>query len=136
MPKVSPVPDELTKPFWDACNERRLVVQTCTACNWMQHPPRPVCSKCGSKDNLTWHEVSGRGKIHGYCVAYDSRVMALHEIQPFNLAVIELEENPAIKFLSHLPGTPTDDVPIGAAVQVTFEATHNGQLINEWQVVR
>ena len=29
MPKVIPVPDELSKPFWDAVNEKRLVVQNC-----------------------------------------------------------------------------------------------------------
>ena len=30
MPKVIPVPDELGKPFWDAVNEKRLVLQNCT----------------------------------------------------------------------------------------------------------
>ena len=27
MPKQSPIADELDKPFWDACNEGRLVIQ-------------------------------------------------------------------------------------------------------------
>ena len=33
MPKIIPVPDELSKPFWDAVNERRLSLQSCTACS-------------------------------------------------------------------------------------------------------
>jgi uncharacterized OB-fold protein len=81
-----------------------------------------------------WREVNGRGKIHGYCVMYDSRVRLLQEQQPFNIAVIELEENPEIKFLSHLPGTMPDNVPVGAPVKVEFEATFNGQLVPEWRV--
>ena len=78
--------------------------------------------------------MSGRGKIHGYCVSHDSRIMLLQENQPFNLAVIELDDDPGIKMLSHLPGTPTDEIPVGATVQVEFEDTYNGQKIAEWRV--
>ena len=56
--------------------------------------------------------------------------------QPYNLAVITPDENPRINFSANLPGTPVDEVPIGAAVEVTFEEVTLGQLIHEWQVVR
>jgi len=79
--------------------------------------------------------MSGRGKIHGYCVSHDSRVMMLQKIQPFNLAVIELDDDPVIKMLSHLPGTQTNEVPVGATVQVEFEETYDGQKVAEWRVV-
>ena len=133
--KPSPVPDEVSKPFWDACNEGRLVVQICITCNRRQHPPQEACADCGSKDNLEFREVGGKGKIHGYLVSHDSRVMMLQKIQPFNLVVIELDDDPAIKMLSHLPGTPSDKVPVGSAVQVEFEETYNGQKVAEWRVV-
>jgi uncharacterized protein len=29
MPKLIPVPDAVSKPFWDAVNQRRLVLQHC-----------------------------------------------------------------------------------------------------------
>ena len=45
MPKPIPVGDEVSKPFWDACNEKRLVVQNCTACNRKQYPPQERCAK-------------------------------------------------------------------------------------------
>src|SRR6266581_3137272 len=51
MPKPIPVPDEVSKPFWDACNERRLIVQNCAACSSAAH--------------LEWRAVSGRGRING-----------------------------------------------------------------------
>jgi len=135
LPKPAPKPDELSKPFWDACNERRLVVQSCTACDRKQYPPEKTCFACGSDQNLEWREVNGRGKIHGYCVMHDSRFRLLQAGQPFNIAVIELEEDPEIKFFSHLPGTPPDEVPVGASVQVEFEETATGQLVPEWRVV-
>jgi uncharacterized OB-fold protein len=136
MPKQSPVPDEVDKPFWDAANEDRLVVQNCKACNRLQHPPAKACSQCSSEDNLEWREMSGRGKIYGYGVMYDSPVISLAVDQPFNIAVIELEEDSGIKMLSHLPGTPVDQVPVGASVQVEFETTQaTGQKVPEWRVV-
>ena len=135
MAKQSPVPDELSKPFWDACNEGRLVMQTCTACNRMQYPPEAACYQCGSKDNLEWREVSGRGKVHGTATMYDCRIRTLQEDQPFNLAVVELAEDPGILMYSHLPGTPVEEVPVGAAVQVEFQATPaTGQKVYEWRV--
>jgi len=137
LAKQTPIPDELTGPFYKALNEGKLVVQSCNACNKLQHPPKPVCAKegCGSSD-LTYKEVSGRGSIYNYGVVYDCPIRVLQEDQPFNVAVITIEEDVDIQFYSHLPGTPVDDVPIGGAVQMIAEDTAGGdQKIVEWKVV-
>jgi hypothetical protein len=47
-----------------------------------------------------------------------------------------LDEDPGIQMYSHLPGTPVDDVPLGADVEVIFEDSANGQKIPEWKVVQ
>lgn len=136
MPKQSPVPDDLDRPFWDACNAGRLVIQDCKRCNRLQHPPQATCSNCGLSDALGWRPMSGRGRIYSYGVIWDGPVKALQPDQPFNLAVIELEEDPAIQMLSHLPGVPVDKVPVGAGVAVIFEATPaTGQKVPEWRVI-
>ncbi|ETX02050.1 Zn-ribbon domain-containing OB-fold protein [Candidatus Entotheonella palauensis] len=133
MAKQGVIPDELTQPFWDAANEERLVIQNCRPCNRLQHPPAPTCGQCGSGD-LEWKEMSGRGKIYNYGVVYDCPVRLLQEDQPFNVAVIMLDEDPGIQMFSHLPGTPVDEVPVGAGVEVIFETTANGQKVPEWRV--
>ena len=135
MPRPIPVPDAVSKPFWDACNEGRLIIQYCTVCERRQFPPQVVCGECGWDYHLTWRPTSGRGKIHGYAVTNDTRIMAWAPDQPFNSAVIELEEDPAIKFFSNLPGIPVDNVPVGATVQVVFEEVAPGRMIPEWKVV-
>ena len=136
MPKQSPVPSESDKPFYDACNEDRLVVQHCRACNRFQFPPRTMCPRCGQDANLGWQQVSGRGRIQSRVVVYDSPVSTLIPDQPFNVALISLEEEPTVLMLSHLPGTPVDEVPIGATVEVIFETTPaTGQKVPEWRVV-
>ncbi len=135
MVKQGVVPDELTKGFWDAANEGRLVMQNCSACNRLQNPPTPTCSQCGSGDNLGWKEMSGKGKIYNYGVVYDCPVRLLQDVQPFNLVVITLDDDPGIQMYSHLPGTPVDEVPVGASVEVLFEETANGQKVPEWRVL-
>ncbi|CUV02824.1 hypothetical protein MGWOODY_Clf2193 [hydrothermal vent metagenome] len=135
MVKQGVVPDELTKPHFDAANEGRLEIQNCSACNRLQNPPMPTCSQCKSANNLEWKVMSGKGKIYNYGVVYDCPVRLLQEDQPFNLVVITLDDDPGIQMYSHLPGTPVDDVPVGAAVEVIFEETANGQKVPEWRVV-
>jgi uncharacterized OB-fold protein len=137
MPKQSPIPDDLDRPFYDAANEDRLVIQYCTACDRWQYPPEPVCAGCESDAHLEWRQNDGDGTIYSYAVVYDTPIRLLQEDQPFNCAVIELDHAPGINFLSHLPGQAPGDVPIGAKVKLTFEATPaTGQKVPEWTVVK
>ena len=132
---VTPVLDDVSRPFWEACNERRLTVQNCTACDRKQFPPEAKCANCGSDQNLEWREVTGHGVIDGFVVVSDSRIVAFQDRQPYNVGIIALQEDPTIKFFANLPGTPLEDVPVGAPVELTFEDSEGGQLIPEWRVI-
>ena len=135
MPKQSPVPDKLDQAFYAAANEERLVIQHCAGCNRYQYPPEPACYECDSSDQLSWRQVEGHGTIYSYAVVYDTPVASLQPDEPFNVAVINLDECPGITMLSHLPGTPSGKVPIGAPVRVVFEVTPaTGQKVPEWQI--
>ena len=135
MPKLIPVADELSKPFWDAVNQKRLMLQHCKACGKLQYPPQPTCQKCGSSATLEWKEVAGKGHIATYIVIEDGRLNRRMPDQPYNLALVTLDQEPSVNFYSNLPGTPPYQVPVGAAVEVTFEEVAPGQLIHEWRVV-
>ena len=60
MPKLIPVADALSKPFWDAVNQRRLVLQHCTACDRLQYPPQPACQVCNEAANANLSHWVGR----------------------------------------------------------------------------
>jgi uncharacterized OB-fold protein len=135
MPKLIPVPDALSQPFWDAVDERRLILQHCSACNRLQYPPQPACHVCGSAANLAWKEVQGKGHIAAYIVIEDGRLNRRMPDQPYNLAMVTLDEDPRVNFYSNLPGTSPYEVPVGAAVEVIFEAVAPGRFIHEWRVV-
>jgi uncharacterized protein len=118
MPKLIPIPDPLSKPFWDAVNQRRLVLQ-----------------HCASASGLAWKEVEGRGHIASYIVIEDGRLNRRMPDQPYNMAMVTLDADPRVNFYSNLPGTPPYKVPVGAAVEVMFEEAAPDQLIHEWRVV-
>jgi hypothetical protein len=134
MAKLIPVPDDVSKPFWDAINEKRLVVQNCTSCNTLQYPPRPNCTQCGA-DTLEWKDTSGKGHILSFFVTYDGRYQRRIPDQPYNVAVVTLDDDPGINFYANLEGVPVKEVPIGAAVEVVFEEVAPGQLIHDWKLV-
>lgn len=136
MPKVIPVSDELSQPFWDAVNERRLVIQHCTVCNRFQYPPQASCQFCGSAEALEWKEVEGKGHVATYIVIEDGRLNRRMPDQPYNLALVTLDADPSVNFYSNLPGVPAYEVPVGAAVEVMFEEVAPGQLIHEWRVLQ
>lgn len=135
MPKLIPEPDALSKPFWDAVNEKRLILQYCAACDKLQYPPQRTCRICGSAEKLDWKESGGKGHISTYIVIEDGRLNRRMPDQPYNMALITLDDDPSINFYSNLPGVPPYEVPVGAAVKVIFEEASPDQLIHEWQVV-
>src|ERR1700737_3783443 len=135
MPKLIPVADTLSKPFWDAVNQRRLVLQRCTACDRLQYPPQQACQVCGSPPGRRGQEVEGKGHIAAYIVIEDGRLNRRMPDQPYNMAMVTLDADPRVNFYSNPPGTPPYQVPVGAAVAVMFEEVAPGQLIHEWRAV-
>jgi len=134
MPKPVPVPDAFSRPFWDACNESKLMVQHCRHCNKLQYPPSLKCRNCAS-DKVGWRQVPGKGHILEYTVIRDSRLKPLQADQPHNFVLVTLDEDPGLIFFSNLPGRKIDDVPIGAAVEVFFEPVSPAQKVAEWRIM-
>ena len=135
MPKIIPVADDLSKIFWDGVNERKLILQYCTACDRLQYPPKPACQFCGSGEKLEWKDVEGKGHISTFIVIEDGRLNRRMPDQPYNLALITLDEDTSVNFYSNLPGVPPYEVPVGFPVEVMFEEVSPDQLIHEWKVV-
>ena len=78
--------------------------------------------------------MQGKGHIDVFFVIRDSRIRGFRSAQPINFAVITLDEDPGINFLSNLPGTAPGAVPGGAPVELMFEQTSIGQMVPEWRV--
>jgi uncharacterized OB-fold protein len=131
--KPVPQPDDTTRPFWEAANQRQLVVQRCAACRYYNHPPRTVCDACLSLE-LKFETVSGRGHVYSFTVMHQRDVPGFEQETPFINIVVELEEQPMLLMVSNLPVAEWDRVRIGAPVAVEFEDRGNGMFLPQFKI--
>ena len=135
MPKPVPAPDEVTRPFWDAVNEKRLVAQFCNSCNRYQHPPETRCVWCDGAD-MEFRPLSGKGKIYSWQVMHDSRIRLMQEYQPFVIAVVECDESPDLWHITNLPGATPGQFQTGDPVEVEFEEIRPGKFLPQFRLAR
>jgi uncharacterized protein len=120
-------------PFWAAVEQARLVVQQCVQCSLRRWPPRPVCSRCHSPDTR-WAEVRGAGTLYSWVVVHRAGHSALRDAVPFTVAVVALDDDPAIRFLGGLSGAADTELAIGQPVEVSFERDRFGTLRPYWHL--
>ena len=102
--------------FWfEGARAHRLLIQHCTSCGTLRHPPLPACGVCGS---LEWDTVesSGRGTLYSYAVVHYPQVASFE--YPLPIGLIELEEGTRV--VANLGGVELDDIVIGMAVRAEF----------------
>jgi uncharacterized OB-fold protein len=112
-----PAVTEDTAFFFEGARRGCLLIQRCTSCGTLRHPPRPACAVCRSFD---WDTVtaSGRGTVYSYVVVHHPQVPAFD--YPLPIALVELEEG--TRLVADLLGTAPDAVRIGMPVVVDFVA--------------
>lgn len=114
-PPEVPAPDEVTAPWWEATREHRLLLQRCVPCHHLQHPPRAVCTRCGTTD-LDWTTAAGRGVVDAHTVVH--RAPRPGRPVPYVLARVRLDEGPLL--LTHLEVPPTDHDGLHTGQSVTL----------------
>jgi len=112
-----------SRPFWEGCARRQLLVQRCRACGARQHYPRGICASCWSND-LEWQASSGRGTVYTFTVTHRTQARGFKDEVPYVVAWVELEEG--VQLLTNVVGCDPSRVAIGMPVQVTFEEAAPG----------
>ncbi|MDO8733277.1 MAG: OB-fold domain-containing protein [Actinomycetota bacterium] len=123
-----PLPNELTKPFWEGAAKGQLVIQRCNACGHLQHAPEPVCSACLSFD-LGSAAVSGTGTVYTFCIATQAFHPYFEDKLPFVIAVVELDDQPGLKMITNIVDVDPDSVRVGDRVGVTFNLLGEGFML-------
>ncbi len=116
-PRPLPVPTSITRPFWDAAREHRLVIQYDPDAQAYQFYPRAI-SMASGKRNLEWREVSGKGSVYSYTVTHVAPA-GFEDRAPYALAAVDLDEG--VRMLAQLVNVRIEDVEIGMRVKVCWE---------------
>lgn len=120
--KDKPLPEitDLTRPFWTAAREGRLVLQKCARCGTHQFFPKPWCVECGHRE-LPWTEVRPTGVVYSHTTA-STVMMNLPGWQPelpLTLCLVDLDDGP--RLYAQLVQCAPQDVRIGMRVQADFD---------------
>ncbi|MDP1632529.1 MAG: OB-fold domain-containing protein [Caulobacter sp.] len=118
MPRKLPALTDDTRPFWTGGEAGELRIHHCTACERYFHPPAPICPRCTSFD-VAAQAVSGRGVIVASTVNHQAWNPELEA--SYSVAIVELEEQAGLRFLSNIVNCPPEAVHTGMPVQVVFE---------------
>jgi uncharacterized OB-fold protein len=107
--------------FYRGWLDHELRMARCADCGRWQHPPRPMCPACWSW-NMVATPVSGRGTVHLLIRLHQGPPMdgIDYAASPYPVAVIDLEEQPALRITSTVVHCDPADVDIGMPVQLTW----------------
>ena len=122
-----PAADDEARGFFEATRRGELVVQACTSCGRLRHPPRPMCPTCRSTGR-EWRAVAPTGTVWSYVIPHPPLLEPYSSVAPYNVIVVELDEDPRIRFVGNLVAdvdAPLDSVDphsirIGEPVEAVF----------------
>jgi len=102
--------------WWEGINKGQLLIQKCSSCGDLRHPPRPMCGKCQS---MEWSSIAsrGRGRVYSFTILHHPKFPGFDF--PVACGLIELEEGTRI--VSNIVGCEPDAVFIGMPVTLSIE---------------
>jgi uncharacterized OB-fold protein len=116
--KPLPEPTAVTRPFWEAAREHRLLIQRSKKSGRHVFYPRAV-SPFGPDDELEWVEATGRGTVYSYTVARRPTAPQWANDAPYVIAIVELEEG--VHLTTNIVGCEPGAVRVGMPVVVAFD---------------
>jgi uncharacterized OB-fold protein/acyl dehydratase len=116
-PRPQPPRNQDNAFFWEGVDRGELLIQKCSSCGRLRHPPRPMCPNCQS---LEWETVtaSGKGEVFSFIIPHYPQVPFFE--YPYVVAVIALEEG--TRLISNVVDIDPGDVTVGMPVQLKFVA--------------
>ena len=104
-----PTVTALSKPFWDAAENGRLMIQHCESCDQSVFYPRALCPHCWA-DALDWMEVSGQGRLKSFSEVWKPGHPGWILATPYLVGLVELTEGPTM--LSYILGVG-EEIAVG-----------------------
>jgi uncharacterized OB-fold protein len=124
LPPPQPAPDSDTHEFWEATRDGQLKVCRCQACGYWHMPPLEQCRKCAGP--TAFEPVSGNGTIETFIVQRQPAVVGFFDQVPYAVALVDLDEQPALRIPGRVVDIAPDDVRIGMRVTVRLEQLPGG----------
>lgn len=128
--RPTPLADDQSLAFWEACRRGELVAQRCASCGRFRFPPRPTCPRCRSFE-VSWERLAGTGRVWSWIRAHPPLLPAFAATAPYVSLVVELDEDPVhLRMVGLFDGA--GEPAIGDRVRVGFEPVGE-QVLPVWR---
>ncbi|ANG64409.1 DNA-binding protein [Marinobacterium aestuarii] len=117
MTRKLPALNDDNRAFWQGGERGELLIHYCSGCARFFHPPGPICPDCASLE-VDARAVSGKGTVLSYTLNYQPWIPELEV--PYVVAIIELADQPSLRFISNVVNMDPMEVHIGMPVKVRF----------------
>lgn len=117
-PLPGPKPPGLNGDWYRHLAAGTLVFQRCSDCGAWHHPPRLLCSACGS-ESWTWEPAAGTGEVFSWTVCHQSPLPDFAAIVPYAVLVVELDEG--MRVVCSARGIENSVLRLGLPVELRIE---------------
>lgn len=110
--RIRPVENHDSKHYWQGLRDGKLLLQQCSSCQTLRHPPQPMCEQCQS---LNWQTIESgcEGSIYSHTTIH------YPEIPPFDypnsVVLVDLDEG--VRIAAQLAGSKPEQIQIGQRVK-------------------
>ena len=127
-PRPLPAPDDVSRFFWEAAVDHRLVLQRCRSCTKLQYPPEVCCVHCQAEE-FELAETTGRGVVYSYAVVDRPLHAGFVDALPYVVVLVELDDQHGLRMLTNLVDVPAGTpLSCGMPVEVAFEGRGSATL--------
>lgn len=117
--------------FWfEGLQQGKLLIQRCSSCATLRHPPAPMCRECRSLDWDTV-EAAGGGSIHSFVVVHYPQVPSFD--YPNQVLLVDLDEG--VRVVANAINTDREQLVIGARVQLSVHRCDDDLSLPFFEVV-
>jgi len=121
MTRPQPLTGRDNSYFWEGVANDSVLIQKCTACGALRHPPSPMCPACQSLD-WTTVEATGTAVLHSYTICHHP--LPPWESGPYAVVLVDLdvaESSDKPRLVCGTRGIANEDLEIGMPLRLVFE---------------
>jgi uncharacterized OB-fold protein len=105
--------------FYKHISQGKLMGGKCKRCGAVHLPPRPVCSKCFSKE-FEWVEIPPKGKLMTYTIIHVAPTR-FQSMVPYAVGIIQLDNG--LKIPGIIRDAAAEEIKIGMNLKVIFDSS-------------
>lgn len=120
-----PTVDPDSESWWQAIQDRQLMINRCGACGRNSLSARPFCPLCWSED-VVLTPASGRARLYTWSVVHQNAA-PFDDRTPYVLAIVDLAEGP--RLMTVIENCPAEDLHADMNLTVEFRDDEDGFVV-------